>query len=374
MSKLGNPIPPKKFEFVGASARSRTGCINCRLRKKKCDEVKPKCGLCSSRGSDCDWKGQQNEGNNKRKHEEVVQATAESLLKITGKRSNGFEIVTPRKSDVSLADKLGNPTFSFELQNLFTIPVADISNITTTSAINSDLRSTSKSSDHSVTSHGYFFRLSSEKEKVYLEKYISIAQSMSVAGIRNNNSYLSVYLPLANKNQCVLKSLLTWGSMAVEGSNQLFMKETLHSIQTYRQSVTSREQYVFVLASYLILLDAEVTQGDTKRWPLLLENAMTVCQEMGLYNDALDIVKINYINETEKWLILNLIHHDLFSSQACIRGTFLPPSTLLQFSNEKQGTDTLQGCIRPFLVLLSEAINLSIEAKDKYKLLKDSKK
>ncbi|CCE72974.1 Piso0_000582 [Millerozyma farinosa CBS 7064] len=35
--------------------RVKTGCLNCRKRHKKCDESKPRCGLCIKRKTDCIW-------------------------------------------------------------------------------------------------------------------------------------------------------------------------------------------------------------------------------------------------------------------------------------------------------------------------------
>ncbi|KAL0944987.1 uncharacterized protein CTRU02_202874 [Colletotrichum truncatum] len=34
--------------------RSTSGCTNCKRRKRKCDEVRPECGLCRRRGIKCD--------------------------------------------------------------------------------------------------------------------------------------------------------------------------------------------------------------------------------------------------------------------------------------------------------------------------------
>ncbi|KAL6243875.1 DNA-binding transcriptional regulator ume6 [Rhinocladiella similis] len=36
--------------------RSRSGCFTCRLRRKKCDEAKPKCKACRNLGLDCEYK------------------------------------------------------------------------------------------------------------------------------------------------------------------------------------------------------------------------------------------------------------------------------------------------------------------------------
>src|ERR1700748_953554 len=36
-----------------SGSRSKTGCYTCRIRKKKCDEQKPVCDTCQSRGIVC---------------------------------------------------------------------------------------------------------------------------------------------------------------------------------------------------------------------------------------------------------------------------------------------------------------------------------
>ncbi|KAK8847335.1 hypothetical protein IAR55_005192 [Kwoniella newhampshirensis] len=41
------------FSSSGAPRRAKTGCITCRLRKKRCDETKPICATCSRLGIEC---------------------------------------------------------------------------------------------------------------------------------------------------------------------------------------------------------------------------------------------------------------------------------------------------------------------------------
>ncbi|KAL2427232.1 C6 finger domain transcription factor nosA [Exophiala dermatitidis] len=54
--------------------RSRSGCFTCRLRRKKCDEAKPKCKACRHLGLDCEYKRPHWWGNNenRRKHKELI--------------------------------------------------------------------------------------------------------------------------------------------------------------------------------------------------------------------------------------------------------------------------------------------------------------
>lgn len=35
--------------------RTRTGCLNCRRKKRKCDEGRPVCGTCRRRSEHCEW-------------------------------------------------------------------------------------------------------------------------------------------------------------------------------------------------------------------------------------------------------------------------------------------------------------------------------
>ncbi|WWC71791.1 uncharacterized protein I206_105750 [Kwoniella pini CBS 10737] len=44
---------PSDTPPTGKNQRKRSGCLTCRLRKKKCDEGKPNCGACKRLGLDC---------------------------------------------------------------------------------------------------------------------------------------------------------------------------------------------------------------------------------------------------------------------------------------------------------------------------------
>ncbi|ODV63269.1 Zn(II)2Cys6 transcription factor ASCRUDRAFT_5300 [Ascoidea rubescens DSM 1968] len=56
--KINNPneqTRPSLLKFVGISPRSRNGCLECKKRKKRCDENKPKCNLCQKRDIECTY-------------------------------------------------------------------------------------------------------------------------------------------------------------------------------------------------------------------------------------------------------------------------------------------------------------------------------
>lgn len=56
----GGPSPPDQ-PFEGSLRRERASiaaqaCETCRARKSKCDERRPKCGLCQRVGADCRYR------------------------------------------------------------------------------------------------------------------------------------------------------------------------------------------------------------------------------------------------------------------------------------------------------------------------------
>ncbi|CAD1811780.1 Fungal Zn(2)-Cys(6) binuclear cluster domain family protein [Candida parapsilosis] len=56
----------KTHNIVGTRFRSKTGCLNCRRRKKKCDETSPVCQACQVRNQECVWPDLSKGSNTKR--------------------------------------------------------------------------------------------------------------------------------------------------------------------------------------------------------------------------------------------------------------------------------------------------------------------
>lgn len=55
-AKRGKNSQPSAMEFSGVPiVRSRQGCVTCRQRRVKCDEMHPRCGQCTRLSRECDW-------------------------------------------------------------------------------------------------------------------------------------------------------------------------------------------------------------------------------------------------------------------------------------------------------------------------------
>ncbi|EXJ65358.1 hypothetical protein A1O7_01699 [Cladophialophora yegresii CBS 114405] len=95
--------------------RSRSGCFTCRLRRKKCDEGKPKCKACRHLGLDCEYKRPQWWSNNetRRKQKEhiktIIKKTKTNEKNASAQSQYGMNHAAQGYSDDS-ADEY-DPTF-----------------------------------------------------------------------------------------------------------------------------------------------------------------------------------------------------------------------------------------------------------------------
>ncbi|KAI7602236.1 hypothetical protein KC319_g22330, partial [Hortaea werneckii] len=56
---LVEPVEEERGSMTKLAAagkkRTRTGCLNCRKKRRKCDETKPRCQGCQNRRETCEW-------------------------------------------------------------------------------------------------------------------------------------------------------------------------------------------------------------------------------------------------------------------------------------------------------------------------------
>lgn len=99
----GKKVRIDNKSFVGLGSRSKAGCIACRKRKKKCDEVHPVCGLCKLKNTVCVWRNI-NFQQHKLKFDMQPMMEAQKLIK---QQRN-----TPTNNPVVAASKVTEPTLS----------------------------------------------------------------------------------------------------------------------------------------------------------------------------------------------------------------------------------------------------------------------
>ncbi|KAI5956399.1 hypothetical protein KGF54_000874 [Candida jiufengensis] len=95
--------------IIGTRFRSKTGCLNCRKRKKKCDETSPICIACISRNQECIWP----DLTKKKPTKKQAQSNSQKSLS-----KENLQILMANKEDLVLGSNLNNATeISFKVRN-----------------------------------------------------------------------------------------------------------------------------------------------------------------------------------------------------------------------------------------------------------------
>lgn len=180
------------------------------------------------------------------------------------------------------------------------------------------------------------------KRSAYLYNYYveELSKKISIAPVSQfeANSYQSVFLPLARKDDGILYAILGWAGHALGGEwkkeGQMYLQKALKHLRNsslptstdfYDRRVTDgellnqdRHSVIIKLATILILCAAEICKGDVKNWSIVLDWGWKL-----LYSNG-GILKYNKLKE-EHWLISNFAYHDLLASSSSERGTYFPP-------------------------------------------------
>ncbi|QLL31670.1 hypothetical protein HG536_0B05350 [Torulaspora globosa] len=346
------------FTVVSSRKHSRTGCITCKVRKKRCSEHKPVCNDCRRLGFSCVYLPRCVD------RRVMLQCRSQVERELLGHKGGRRR---PAALDETIEPPAMDDYVSLDQQRALTAPVL----------------------------------LELEPAGVHLYNYYRshLAQIVSIAPMRQNY-YLQVFLPMAHQHSGILYGIMAWSAHHLsisaengeaEGSRdqkylELANKYTLESLRRLREDQANGPNFLWSLAQLLILCAAEICQGDVNKWKILLKfGAELIEQHVGR-----DICKVfshrsltgtmpGLDSTTRYWLLANFIYHDIMCSQ----GTFFPteqyrralcrrdgensvPSVLAvgeDPQSEKLHLDPLNGINRPILLYLGDINNLTRKMK-----------
>ncbi|KAF5580778.1 transcriptional activator UGA3 [Fusarium pseudocircinatum] len=198
----GAPFPTK---WRRNHPRSKNGCLTCRTKRKKCDEVKPVCSSCTRTGQECVWPAQEN--------------TSQRAI----------------PQDGSPNEPLGASSHSTD---------------------SATLRSTSSSSSpRAAPTYGNLANISDNSRPLY-QQYLDVTAEMLTRGpCADGNPFIHYLLPLAATDTLVLDCIL-----AIGGAH-LTVNDTTSTIQRARAlEVATRGHYATVLSGLQKLLSYETGQ------------------------------------------------------------------------------------------------------------------
>lgn len=321
MSSKVEKLPTKR-------TRSKAGCINCKKRKKKCDEIKPICTGCLKRGVTCHYKlttFQEEEDDSTK-----IQTVNLNFLMDNDEGScHGelySELIWRTLDSESLYDHLMLPT-ELEIRLPFEL---------------------------------------STRELKYFEYYCKeISPNLSILPQKFNH-YSKLYIPIALKAKSVLLTLISWGCRVMNQNNleydsttqDNYLEQIKSIIDTDNQNL-NKEKFLSNFVSYMLLVSMETSFGDTTKWPIYFISCFNLLNKMpGNFQYLLQEFS------TDGYLLAeNFAYFDVLASQSNENGTFYPIQEYQDvFTNIGNNIhDPLQGCARPIVVLIGKIITLLVE-------------
>ncbi|CCH45367.1 hypothetical protein BN7_4949 [Wickerhamomyces ciferrii] len=112
------------------SKRTRTGCLCCRRRHKKCDEMKPSCKFCLSKGLVCEWpvKGSVFVNYQSQSQQSNI-INNQSLLNLSSNNLSDSESIS-----ISSNSRKSSIDFNYSTFNSFTTPPSSTSSTSSSSS------------------------------------------------------------------------------------------------------------------------------------------------------------------------------------------------------------------------------------------------
>lgn len=371
-----------------------SGCLTCKVRKKKCNEQRPVCSDCNRLNKECIWIDGKSRAQVKKLRMQVeeiekdlklrhrVKKTADSptslsqspLPPLTGKGLESFSqdtevmVISPTKILDSL-ELANSPPSIFQTPPPFDTFSGRDSNI--------DFLSFNSMLSNIPLSPSILPEVSLKGSFLY-EYYVdTLSHKLSIAPSSQNesNSYRSVFLPLAHRDKGVFYSILAWAGFHLGGKwaeearryTQLALEHLQHSF--LKGNEIDREKVLIKLATLLILCGAEIYGGDIKNWSVYLYWGWETLVASGGIN--------NYCKTREEhWLASNFAYHDLLASSCCERGTYFPTEDYDFIFKDPQGVS--RGFVSPVLgvskklfKLLGDINTLASMVRDFYDTYKD---
>lgn len=319
--------------------RSRLGCFGCRRKKRKCDQTKPICSLCSKSGTVCEWPVPGQENKNKQRRMKIEFRQFENTTEVI---DNVFDVeelllyevpkISTPEAQLMISPNYETSPFGLDIMDQF--PVYESPLWPLVLSLNT-------------------------KQLEYFEYYCqNVAPVISVVP-KKFNYFLKLFLPMAHHNKSVLYALVAWGGIFKAHHDNLpnsSGKQLIHTVKFHIQE--SENTFITSLTAYLILMCIEITTGSTFGWSGYLTNCYDLINKMGGFK-----VLKNY-SDDGKILAENFAYFDILASQSNENGTYYPVSEYNSiFLRDGNMVDPLQGCTRPLILILGNVINLVVEFK-----------
>ncbi|AWU76536.1 hypothetical protein CAS74_000481 [Pichia kudriavzevii] len=387
-----------KGKIKGKPTRSKSGCLNCRKRKKKCDEVKPICTGCLNRNLICEYRSLAFHPFIENKLDIVTDSNP-----INNNLPNNILPIDEKITKISNLENLVGET----VMRIFDNNNSKLSNLFENQQVQEDLPNLdefdiqkTKTLDDLLPIDSDFLNIFFEDQPQYLDLFKnptpiippsldiklpvplttlelsyfeffckSILSDLSILP-QEFNYYTKIYIPLAFKEESVLYTLVGWGCRRRKNMNLNYQVENkeadsyigkVNEIILYHESILDREKFITNFVCYMLLVCMEISFGDTSKWSHYFTCCFNMINKMpGNFRYLVSTCSIE-----GNLLAENFAYFDVLASQSNENGTFYPMADYYELFNQNNTTkivhDPLQGCIRPVILLIGEIVSLLVE-------------
>lgn len=387
-----------KGKIKGKPTRSKSGCLNCRKRKKKCDEVKPICTGCLNRNLICEYRSLAFHPFIENKLDIVTDSNP-----INNNLPNNILPIDEKITKISNLENLVGET----VMRIFDNNNSKLSNLFENQQVQEDLPNLdefdiqkTKTLDDLLPIDSDFLNIFFEDQPQYLDLFKnptpiippsldiklpvplttlelsyfeffckSILSDLSILP-QEFDYYTKIYIPLAFKEESVLYTLVGWGCRRRKNMNLNYQVENkeadsyigkVNEIILYHESILDREKFITNFVCYMLLVCMEISFGDTSKWSHYFTCCFNMINKMpGNFRYLVSTCSIE-----GNLLAENFAYFDVLASQSNENGTFYPMADYYELFNQNNTTkivhDPLQGCIRPVILLIGEIVSLLVE-------------
>lgn len=386
---------------LGIKSRSRDGCIECKRKKKKCDETRPSCQRCLKSNIPCVWRDVKV---SKKRFKNILPPTEK--LSIQKPKSINFISNNPNSSlkkesknsklvkELEIKDALtfdsleinhnNNHTDLIKFTDDYFIKPVDLvihdnkldEKDFTDDYLDEDVFNTAKNSfflealrenvGNGFTNLSLFdINLNKfpsqqilqglDKEEILYLDYYRTCVSQTVSILPNeSNFFLSLYLPLAEKHKSILYALIGWAGVFLDTSIDSniplqYIKKAIETSEYEMKSKTlSNVDKLSIISLHTILCAVLICAGDVRDWYKHFQMLHKFLLELS--NGELKNIK-KYLGDSKeiKWLISNFLYHDVLASVSHIKGTCFKMQEYCQILDMNISCDNTQGKVEKII-------------------------
>lgn len=355
---LSSTTPKPRYKTVkfvtNPRVNSRGGCVTCKVKKVKCDEIKPSCLYCKNRGLDCKYKtSPQKAGNSlivkyRQKHNDAKEMENKISAEMT------YEAVTGEFKDIA-----GNHKISNFYENTEHISLLD-----------RKLGTQSFLAPSSIT-----FLLLKDKS-FYIDFFYHQVSTLVTVSSKDRNYFQQLYSVLALEEESFTFLVAAWSSLYYKGfpyKNILeadcevkgYLSKALNRFHKVFRAKNTALDYYFQIVFYIVMVKMFLCYGGTEFWrPYLKLIQSLVIEYGGLERFCSDL---DY-DRNARFAVSSIQHIDILSSKTVAEGTLFPIDeyrkvfSVLKSNNRSgpYGIDPLQGCQQTIALVMGDILNCKV--------------